>query len=45
MHTIENSWHNREQIHRAVQSLIADGLAEMTEGGQVTLPASPSAVR
>lgn len=39
---IEGAWHDREQLHRALQSLLADGLAEMTRGGQVSLPASAS---
>ena len=38
--TIEGAWHDSSQIQRALASLLADGLAEKTEGGSFSLPAS-----
>ncbi|NBO46785.1 MAG: A/G-specific adenine glycosylase [Actinobacteria bacterium] len=43
--TIEGAWHDREQLQRALQSLLADGLAEMRRDGQVSLPVSASITR
>ena len=37
---IENLWHDHEQLHRALDSLVADGLAQKAGGGQFHLPAS-----
>ena len=37
---IEAAWHDREQLQRALDSLLADGLAEKAGGGQFHLPAS-----
>lgn len=43
--TIEGAWHDREQLQRALRSLLADGLAEMRGDGQVSLPVSSSITR
>ncbi|MBU6214066.1 MAG: A/G-specific adenine glycosylase [Actinomycetales bacterium] len=40
MSAIEQVWHDREQLLRALDSLLADGLAEKAGGGQFHLPAS-----